>query len=450
MKQIDFGNGSIGKCVMQSAGPMLVAQVLNLMYSIVDRIYIGKIQNTGMIALGGIGLCFPVIIIITAFTNLYGTGGAPLCAMARGKGDDQRAEKIMNTAFRLLLVTALIITVLGEIFCCPLLFLFGASEVTIGYAVPYMRIYLIGTAASMISAGLNPFITAQGYSFAGMLTVFIGTIANIILDPVFIFVFRMGVSGAAIATVISQCISAFFVLLFLVRSKAELKLHKKMQWDGSLALDIISLGTAGFVMQCTNSLVSIVCNHVLSIYGGDIYVSAMTIITSVRQILDTPVMAVGEGTSPVLSYNYGAGKFKRVCSAIRLNTIIGVGYTAAAWILIILFPAGFIGIFNNDQSLLKIAVPALHAYFFAFVFQALQYSGQTVFKSLNKKRRAIFFSLFRKVIMVIPLTILLPRFAGLGAQGVFIAEPVSNFIGGSACFITMLVTLIPELKDAKH
>lgn len=445
MKQIDFSGENTRRNMIRSVGPMLIAQVLNLLYSIVDRVYIGRIQGEGTLALGGIGICFPVIILITAFTNLYGVGGAPLCAIERGKGERDEAERIMNQSFRLLILTGVILMIIGLIFCEPILYLFGASDVTIKYAASYLRIYLIGTLASMTAAGLNPFINAQGYALTGMLTIFIGTVANIILDPIFIFVFGMGVAGAAIATVISQCLSAFFVIVFLRGPKAELKLIRHTPFDRKLSANIISLGFASFVMQCTNSVVSIVCNHVLSQYG-DLYVSAMTIVSSVRQILDTPVGAIADGASPMLSFNYGARRYSKVRYSIRLVTTWAVGYTIIIWALILLFPAAFIGIFNSEPTLLGIAIPALHMYFFAFVFQAFQYSGQTVFKSLNKKKRAIFFSLFRKIVLVVPLTLLLPRFNGLGASGVFIAEPISNFIGGTACYVTMLLTIIPELK----
>ncbi len=447
-KQIDFSNGRIMENVIRSAAPMLVAQVLNLMYNIVDRIYIGKIPGEGVHSLGGIGLCFPLISLITAFTNLYGIGGAPLCAMERGKGDLKEAEKIMNTSFYLLMATGIVLTVLGQIFCRPLLYLFGASDTTISYALPYMRIYLWGTVFSMAALGMNPYINAQGFANVGMMTVFLGAAANILLDPVFIFVFRLGVKGAALATICSQFLSAVFVFRFLMGKRAELRLRPlgRDLLCARQVLDIVSLGSSSFVMQCTNSLVQIACNSMLSSFGGDVYVSVMTIINSVRQILDTPVLAITDGTSPIMSYNYGAKRYDGVKKAIRLMVTASICYTGAVWMLILAFPEAFIRIFSSDGALLSLAVPSLHIYFFAFVFQALQYSGQTVFKSLNKKKQAIFFSLLRKVVIVVPLTFLLPRIGGLGAKGVFIAEPISNVVGGSACFLTMLLTIIPELN----
>lgn len=430
---------------------MLVAQILNLMYNIVDRIYIGRIPGQGLLALGGVGLCFPFITLITAFTNLYGAGGAPLCSIERGRGHQEEAQQIMNTSFWLLVITGVLLTVLGSTFCRPVLTLFGASDTSLPYAMSYMRIYLLGTIFSMVALGMNPFINSQGFANVGMTTIFLGAVTNIVLDPLFIFVFRLGVQGAAWATVCSQILSVVFVMRFLTGSRAELRLllRKKPALQRKHVWDIIGLGSASFVMQCTNSLVQIACNRMLGAFGGDIYISTMTIINSVRQILDTPVLAIADGASPILSYNYGAGRYDNVKKSIRFVTLSALAYTTVVWVLVLLLPELFIGIFNNDDSLLTVAVPALHIYFFAFIFQALQYSGQTVFKSLNKKKQAIFFSLLRKVVIVVPLTFLLPYVGKLGANGVFIAEPISNFLGGSACFLAMLLMVFPELSGKK-
>ncbi len=446
-KQVDFSKGSVTQNIIRVAAPMLVAQILNLMYNIVDRIYIGRIPGEGLLALGGVGLCFPFISLITAFTNLYGAGGAPLCSIERGRGNQEEAGEIMNTSFYLLVITGVILTVLGSIFCRPVLILFGASEASLPYAMPYMRIYLMGTVFAMVALGMNPFINSQGFANVGMTTIFLGAVTNIVLDPIFIFVFHLGVRGAALATICSQILSAVFVVRFLTGKRAELRisLKRKPSFGKRRVLDIVGLGSASFVMQCTNSLVQIACNRMLGAFGGDVYISTMTIINSVRQILDTPVLAIADGASPILSYNYGAKRYDNVKKAIRFITLSALVYTGATWVLILLFPEMFIGIFNNDDSLLTVAVPALHIYFFAFIFQALQYSGQTVFKSLNKKKQAIFFSLLRKVVIVVPLTFLLPYVGNLGANGVFVAEPVSNFLGGSACFLAMILTVMPEL-----
>lgn len=449
MKRIDFENGTVTGNIIGAALPMLVAQILNLLYNIVDRIYIARIPEVGTAALGAVGLCFPLIVIISAFANLFGSGGAPLFSIFRGKKEEQQAIHIMNTSFSMLCFSAVILMVIGLTFAHPLLTLFGASKAALTYAVPYMMIYLIGTLPSTIAVGMNPFINAQGYSVIGMSSVAIGAVANLLLDPLFIFSLGFGVCGAAIATVISQCLSAVFVLIFLTK-KAELKVRflRRNELSQSLnyAKNIISLGTAGFIMQLTNSLVTICCNNVLSVTGGDIYISVMTIVSSVRQLVETPIYAINEGTSPILSYNYGACRPSRVRKAGIVMGIMIFGYTAVMWSLIILAPGALIQVFSSDATLIQDSIPALKQYFAAFIFMDLQYIGQTVFKSLNKKKQAIFFSLLRKVFIVVPLTYLMPYAMHMGTAGVFLAEPVSNVIGGSLCFITMLCTVLPELK----
>lgn len=442
MKQIDFSTGSTRKNVAAATFPLLVAQILSLLYSIVDRIYIGRIPDEGTYGLGGIGLSFPIIMIITAFTNLLGMGGAPLCAIARGRRDTQEASRILHTSFTLLILCSFFLFGFFELFAAPALRLFGASEDMLPHALPYLQIYLLGTPATMLASGLNPFINAQGYASAGMLTIFIGAVCNIILDPILIFVFHLGIRGAAIATVVSQFLSMGFVLLFLHRPQCELKVRflPPHALDPSLVLRIISVGLTGFIMQFTNSLVSIVCNKMLSVYGGDLYISIYTIISSIRHILDVPVGAIADGASPILSFNYGARCVDRMKETVRLFTTWLVLYTLIIWILILLFPGLFIRIFTSDPVLLSSGAPALRIYYFAFVFQAFQYAGQSVFKSLGRTRKAVFFSLLRKVIIVVPLTLWLPTLQALRVNGVFLAEPISNVIGGSACFITMLLT----------
>ena len=449
MKRIDFENGTITGNILGAALPMLVAQLLNLLYNVVDRIYIARIPGEGTAALGAVGLCFPLIVIITAFANLFGSGGAPLFSIYRGKKKEPEAVCIMNTSFTMLSASALILMVTGLCFARPLLILFGASSEALTYALPYLMVYLIGTLPSMLSVGMNPFINAQGYSVIGMISVAIGAVANLLLDPLFIFVLGFGIRGAAIATVISQVLSAVFVLYFLTK-KSELKvrlLHKnEIPKCINYAKNITSLGTAGFIMQITNSLVTICCNNVLSVTGGDIYISVMTIVSSVRQLVETPIYAMNEGTSPILSYNYGAVRPARVRKAILVLGMMILAYTAVMWSLIILVPGTLIRVFTSDTSLVQDTIPALNQYFAAFIFMDLQYIGQTVFKSLNKKKQAIFFSLLRKVFIVVPLTYLMPYALHMGTRGVFLAEPVSNVIGGSLCFITMLCTVLPELK----
>lgn len=449
MKRIDFENGTITGNILGATIPMLIAQLLNLLYNVVDRIYIARIPIIGTAALGGVGLCFPLIVIITAFANLFGSGGAPLFSIYRGKKDAKSAHTIMNTSFYMLCTSAILLMAIGLLFAHPLLILFGASEDAMTYALPYLMIYLIGTLPSMIAVGMNPFINAQGYSTIGMLSVALGAVANLLLDPLFIFVLGFGVRGAAIATVLSQCLSASFVLFFLTR-KSELKVRFLHRNEFSKCMDyaknIISLGTAGFIMQLTNSLVTICCNNVLSVTGGDIYISVMTIISSVRQLVETPIHAMTEGSSPILSYNYGARRASLVRRAALVMSALVLAYTAIMWSIITLAPGTLIRVFSSDTSLVQDSVPALKQYFTAFIFMDLQYIGQTVFKSLNKKKQAIFFSLLRKVFIVVPLTYLMPYALHMGTSGVFLAEPVSNVIGGSLCFITMLCTILPELK----
>lgn len=453
MQQIDFEHGTVTGNILGAALPMLVAQVLNLLYNIVDRIYIARIPDTGTAALGAVGICFPLIVIISAFANLCGSGSAPLFSIYRGQKNNSQAVTVMNTSFTMLVISAIVLMMAGMSFAKPLLLLFGASDGSLIYAYPYMMIYLVGTLPSMLAIGMNPFINAQGYSIIGMFSVAIGAAANLILDPVFIFIAGLGVNGAAVATVISQCMSAAFVVIFL-KKRAELNVNfiKKNEIRECIyyAKNIVSLGTAGFIMQITNSLVTICCNNVLSVTGGDIYISVMTIVSSVRQLVETPITAINEGTSPILSYNYGAERPKRVKKAIVVLSVMVLCYTAVMWSIIILYPKTLIQVFSSDSKLISNSVVALKQYFAAFIFMDLQYIGQTIFKSLNKKKQAIFFSLLRKVIIVVPLTYLMPYALHMGTQGVFLAEPVSNVIGGSLCFITMLVTILPELKKMQN
>ncbi len=449
MKKIDFENGTVTGNILSAALPMLVAQMLNLLYNVVDRIYIARIPEVGTAAIGAVGICFPLIVIITAFANLFGGGGVPLFSIYRGRKKDTEATRIMNTSFSMVCISAIILMTIGMLCARPLLILFGASSDALVYAYPYMMIYLIGTLPSMLAVGLNPYINAQGYSTVGMTSVAIGAVMNLILDPLFIFFFNFGVRGAAIATVISQSFSAIFVLYFLTR-RSELKMHfiRKIELSECMgyAKSIVSLGTAGFVMQITNSLVTICCNNVLSVTGGDIYISVMTIVSSVRQLVETPIYAINEGSSPILSYNYGAGRASKVRKAIVVMALMIFGYTAVVWSIIIFAPESLIKIFSSDADLLSDTVEALKLYFAAFIFMDLQYIGQTVFKSLNKKKQAIFFSLLRKVFIVVPLTYIMPYALNMGTSGVFMAEPVSNVIGGGICFVTMLCTVLPELK----
>lgn len=441
----DFSKGSVKKRIIEQAVPLTVAQIVQLLYNLVDRIYIGHLPDIGEIALTGVGVTFPVTVLIMAFTGLFGVGAVPLFSISRGKGEEEEAEKIMGTAFSLLMLSAVVLFVFCYLFRRPVLFLFGASEASYVYADEYLKIYLFGTACSMLVTGMNGFINAQGFPKFGMMTTVLGAVINIVLDPVFIFVFDMGVAGAALATVISQVISAIWVVSFLTGKRAILKLKRSCFWlEKERVKAITSLGVPSFVMQASNCLVQIVCNNALQSYGGDLYVGIMTILNSVRELVMLPVMGISNGSQPVLGFNYGAGKPERVKEGIRFMTLLGTLYTIVAWLFILLFPKQLIRIFSDSEQTILEGAKALHIYFFGFVFMAFQFAGQSAFQGLGKKNQAIFFSLLRKVIIVTPLTILLPML-GFGVNGVFLAEPVSNIIGGLACFTTMWYTVYKKL-----
>lgn len=446
----DFGQGSVAGNIMRLAIPMTLAQLINVLYNVVDRVYIGHIPHTSTEALTGIGLTLPVITIITAFANLFGMGGAPLFSMARGRGDRERARKIMANSLSMLLLSGILLMALCYIFKRPLLYLFGASDITFPYADSYLTVYLCGTLFVMTSLGMNNFINAQGFGVTGMLTVSIGAVLNLLLDPLFIFVLHMGVQGAAAATVISQFVSAVWVFCFLTGQKAVIRITGKyMRPEAALVKEITGLGLSGFIMAVTNGSVQIMCNAALQRYGGDLYVGIMTVINSVREIVTMPVNGLSSGAQPVMSYNYGAEKYDRVRSAIRFSTICSILFSTTAWALIFFFPHFFIHLFSSESELIKEGVPAMRIYFFGIFMMALQFAGQSVFVALGRSKQAVFFSLFRKAVIVIPLTLLLPALGGLGTDGVFLAEPVSNFIGGTACFVTMMLTVWPALRKSQ-
>lgn len=447
----DFSKGAVWKNILSLSIPLTVAQLVQLCYNIVDRIYIGHLPaadgTAESLALTGLGLTFPIITVISAFTNLFGGGGAPLCSIARGEGDDEKAQKIMGNSFFMLLATGVILMVLCQAFKKPILYLFGASDDTYPYAAAYLTIYLMGTIFVMISIGMNNFINAQGFGRTGMVTVLVGAGINILLDPLFIFVFHMGVQGAALATVISQFVSAVWVLRFLTGKKALFTLKiSAMKPDWRLIGRITGLGMSGFVMAVTNGLTQIACNRMLGIYGGDNYIAIMTVLNSVREIFMLPLNGITHGSQPVMGYNYGAKKYGRVRQAVRFTTAITIIYTVLAWIIVMLIPGTFIRMFSSAPSLLEDGIRSLKIFFFGFFFMAFQVSGQATFVGLGKSKQAVFFSLLRKAFIVVPLTILLPQIGGLGVDGVFLAEPISNLIGGLACFMTMMGTVYRQMK----
>lgn len=441
MAQNDFSRGTMSRNILTMALPMTAAQLINILYNIVDRVYLGHLEGVGRLSITGLGLCLPVISILIGFANLCGMGGAPLCSICRGKGENEEAESVMGNSFTLLILFGVGLTAICLLLKRPILYLFGASDATFPCADDYLTIYLCGTLFVMIGLGMNPFVNAQGFGRTGMITVALGAAVNLVLDPIFIFGFGMGVRGAALATVISQACSAVWVLGFLTGPKAILRLRRtalKLRWER--VRRILGLGSSGFVMALTNSLVQILCNATLQRVGGDLYVGVMTVVNSVREVATMPAAGITNGCQPVLGYNYGAGQYRRVREGIRFTTAATMGYTAAIWVVIMAFPAMFIHIFNSEAELLSAGVPAFRIYFAAFFCMAFQFIGQSVSVALNRSKSAVFFSLFRKAFIVAPLTLLLPAL-GWGVDGVFWAEPISNVVGGLACFITMWLTV---------
>ena len=431
----DFSKGSMARNIVHMAVPMTVAQLINILYNVVDRMYLGRLP--GHLALTGLGLCLPIISIIMGFANLCGMGGAPLCSIHRGRGESEEAEGIMGNSFTLLLIFGLGITAFCLLFRRPVLYLFGASDLTFPYANDYLTIYILGTVFVMVGLGMNPFVNAQGFSRTGMLTVTLGAAVNIVLDPIFIFGLDMGVRGAALATVISQGCSAVWVLKFLTGRRAILKLRlPALALRAGRVRRILALGSSGFAMSMTNSLVQVLCNATLQVWGGELYVGVMTVINSIREVISMPIQGITNGCQPVLGYNYGAKEYRRVRQGIRFTACLGIGYSLAAWALVLLFPEALIRIFNDEADLIAAGIPAFRIYFATFFCMSFQFIGQSVFVGLGKSRQAVFFSLLRKAFIVAPLTLLLPVL-GLGVNGVFLAEPISNVLGGLACLITM-------------
>ena len=440
----DFSQGSIPGNIMSLALPMMAAQLVNVLYSVVDRIYLGRLPGSDHLALTGLGVTIPIVSILMGLANLCGTGGAPLCSIHRGQGDEEEAERVMGNSFTLLLLFGVAATLFFLVLKTPILYLFGASNDTFPYANDYMTIYLCGTLFVMISLGMNPFINSQGFGKIGMMTVFLGAIVNIILDPVFIFALGMGVKGAACATVIAQGVSAVWVLRFLTGTETILRLKLScMVLNLQRCKKIIALGLSGFFMNMTNSLVQVVCNATLQAYGGDLYVAIMTIINSLREVFVMPVFGLTNGSQPVTGYNYGARKYSRVRESIRFSVTATVLYSAAFWALAMGAPGLLIRVFNDEPEVIAAGIPAMRIYFGLFIPMSLQMAGQSVFTGLGRSKQAVFFSLLRKAIINAPLTVILPIW--MGTTGVFAAEAVSQLVGGLACFTTMYLTVYRPL-----
>ena len=447
--QNDFSQGSVARNILSIAVPMTVAQVVNILYSLVDRMYIGHIPGVGHTSLTGMGLTLPLISIVLAFANLGGMGGSPLCSIYRGKGEEGLASAVMGNTLSLLLFFGFAIPLVTIPFLEPILVAFGASDATLPYAKDYIVIYLLGTPFVTVGLGMNPFINSQGFGNKGMLTVMLGAVVNLVLDPILIYGLNLGVKGAAIATIIAQACSAVWVLGFLTGKKSLLPLHLchlRPRWDHLRR--IITLGLSGFFTSITNSLVQIVCNKVLHIYGGDLYVGVMTIINSLREVTFMLIQGFSSGVQPVLGYNYGAGEKRRVCACIRFAVGVTVGYAALIWLLNMTIPGLLIRIFNNNPDMLQAGVPALRVYFSMFVFMALMISSQSIFVGLGQAKKSIFFSILRKAVINAPLTVLLAFLWGV--NGVFVAEAVSQFVCGFLCFFTMYRTVYRPLSHGHN
>ncbi|MEI3166695.1 MAG: MATE family efflux transporter [Lachnospiraceae bacterium] len=427
----DFlGKEPIGKLLRSLAIPTITAQLINMLYNIVDRIYIGHIPESGALALTGVGVCMPLIMIVSAFAALVGSGGAPRASIHMGKQDYDQAEKILGNCFTLQVVISAILTAVLFLFNRKFLLAFGASENTIEYAVSYMNIYSLGTIFVELTLGMNMFITAQGFAKTGMLSVLIGAVCNIVLDPVFIFGMHMGVRGAALATVLSQACSTIWVLAFLTGKKTRLKIRlRNMGLTPSVILPCVALGAATFVMQSSESIISICFNSSLLKYGGDIAVGAMTILTSAMQFAMLPLQGLGQGAQPIISYNYGARNAERVKGAFQLLLKVSLIYSTLIWLFVQVVPQAFAGMFTSDAELLAFTSRALRIYMACVFMFGIQIACQMAFTSIGFAKESIIVAVTRKFILLIPLIYILPRvLTGNQTFAVYTAEPVADFL----------------------
>ena len=444
-QQNDFSKGNIPRTITRLAIPMILAMLVNALYSVVDRIYIGHLSGVGQTALTGIGLCYPITMAIAAFSYLVGNGGGPLTSILRGAKDDEGAEKFLGNSITLLVLFGILVPLICFLIQKPVLYLFGASDATYPYAREYITIYLSGSLPVMLTLGLNPFLNAQGFTRTGMMTVLIGAVCNILLDPLFIFVFGMGVRGAAIATVISQTVSAVWVIAFLLGNKNLIRVRKQfLRLQRDVSMRIMGLGVSTFIMNLTEAAISAVFNASLSRFGGDIYVTVMTVATSVSQLVFMPLSGFAQGAQPVTGYNYGAREYTRVKQCFWFLVKASVTYAVLAWLVLMIFPRQLIGIFNNDPTLMETAIPMFRVFFCMNFIMSLQMSAQNTFVAMGEAKKATFFALYRKVLLLIPLILILPRI-GFGITGVFAAEPVADTISALTCFTTFLLTAYRKL-----
>ena len=431
-KGIDLSQGKVSRLLFSLALPTIFSQIVNMLYNLVDRIYIGHMQpvdTVGTLALTGVGVCLPLILIISAFSALLAAGGAPRASIQEGRGDIRGAEEIMGNCFTLLLIASLILTGVLQLAAEPLLLTFGASENTIDYALDYMQIYSLGTVFVQLTLGMNSFITAQGFTTVGMKTVLIGAILNTLLDPVFIFLLDMGVQGAALATILSQAVSAVWVLRFLTGKNTKWRLRKEyLSPHARVALPCVALGAAPFIMQSTESLIAVCFNSSLLKYGGDVAVGSMTVLTSIMQLALMPVQGLGQGAQPIISFNFGARNAQRVRDAFRCLLKASFIYTAVFWLLIQLFPKPFVMIFNNNPSLVSYAAWALRIYTGSTCLFGIQMACQQTFMALGNAKASLFLAIWRKIILLIPLIYILPQFFSNKVFAVFLAEPIADFL----------------------
>lgn len=443
-----LGTAPIGKLLFTLAVPAITAQVVNMLYNIVDRIYIGHIPEIGTAALTGVGITFPIITLISAFSSLIAMGGAPRASIAMGAHHPERAEQIMGNCLTALLGLSVVLTALFLLFLEPILWAFGASSNTIGYAMEYMGVYVWGTVFVQISLGMNMFITSQGFAKTSMFTVVIGAALNIALDPVFIFVFDMGVRGAAIATVLSQAVSAVWVMLFLTGRRTTLKIRARcmvLRWK--VLLPVLALGVSPFIMQSTESLLSVVLNTSLLKYGGDVAVGAYTVIASIMQVINLPLQGLTQGAQPITSFNYGAGNMDRVRKSVRLLLTCCLTYSCLFWLCMMLIPQVFIGIFSSDPELMDTAVWAARIFLFGCFAFGAQTGFQQSFLALGQAKVSLLLALLRKIVLLIPLIYLLPLFFPDKLFGVFVAEPIADILAASTTTLSFLVFAKKKLKD---
>ena len=434
-KTVDLGSGSVRKLLISLSLPTILSQIVNMLYNLVDRVYIGHMQpvdTVGALALTGVGVCLPVILIISAFAALMAMGGAPRASIQEGRGNIAESERIMGNSFTLLLLVSLLLAAVLQLFAEPLLLTFGASENTIGYALDYLRIYSLGTLFVQITLGMNAYITAQGFTSVSMKTVLIGAILNTILAPIFIFALDMGVRGAALATILSQAVSAIWVLRFLTSSKTKWRLRRKnLRPVPSVFLPCMALGLSPFIMQSTESLIAVCFNSSLLKYGGDVAVGTMTVLTSIMQLAMMPLQGLSQGAQPIISYNFGARSAQRVREAFRCLLTSCITYSMVLWLLVQLFPRTFVLIFNNNPELVNYAAWALRIYMGATGIFGIQIACQQTFIALGNAKTSLFLAVLRKIILLIPLIYILPHFFADKVFAVFLAEPVADFLAVS-------------------